>query len=117
MLDELSAVRYAAQAYRTAATAAGVAWVDQAQATPGGPPELVYRLFDVAHVAEQLVWLQSQPWHGQTLLPGGGWLEPWPTDVGTTLDYLAFSIGTPFPWRHQMPLFAFGRIMFTFVLA
>jgi hypothetical protein len=116
MLDELTVLREAAQAYRTAATEAGVAWADQAQATPE-PPELVCRLFDVDHVAEQLVWLQSQPWHGQRVFPSGGSLMPWPTDVGTTLDYLAFSIGTPFPWRHQMPLFSFDRIMYSFVLA
>ena len=68
--------------YRAAATAAGVAWPDHAEAAGGQAPELVYRLFDVDHVAEQLIWLQSQGWHSRRLLPDGGWVLPWPTDAG-----------------------------------
>ena len=69
------------------------------------------------HFAEQLIWLQSRGWHSQRLLPNGGWILPWPTDVGEALDNLSFSIATPFPWRHQLPLFHFEIIVYTFVLA
>lgn len=115
MLDEMRVLRDAVQQYRVAATAAGLTW--PAQAAPGGPPpESVYRLFDVPRVAEQLSWLQSQSWDAR-LLPNGGYVLPWPQDGGEALESLAFSIGTPFPWRRQMPLFHFDFLLYTFVLA
>ncbi|WP_052720485.1 hypothetical protein [Actinoplanes rectilineatus] len=40
----------------------------------------------------------------------------WPADPGEALDSLGFAIGTPFPWRQQVPLFRFDLILFTFVL-
>ena len=116
MLDNMRVLHDAVEAYRAAATAAGVAWPQQPD-SDGGPPDLVYRFFDVDHVAEQLIWLESQGWHSQRLLPDGGWLLPWPTDAGEALDDLSFSIATPFPWRHQLPLFHFEILVYTFVLA
>jgi hypothetical protein len=117
MLDDMTVLRDAAEAYRAAATAAGITWPDYADSPGGPPPDLVYRIFDVDHIAEQLIWLQSQGWHSQRLFPDGGWLLPWPSNVGESLDYLSLSIGTPFPWRHQLPLFSFDIIVYSFVLA
>lgn len=117
MLDEMTELRDVAAAYRAAATAAGIAWPDPTEPPRSEAPDLVYRLFDVDHVAEQLIWLQQTGWASQRLFPDGGFLLPWPTDIGETLRGLHFSIATPFPWRHQMPLFFFGEITYTFVLA
>lgn len=117
MLDDMAALRDAAANYRAAALAVGVTWPDHPYPNGGQPPNLVYRLFDVDHVAEQLVWFQSQGWHSQPVLPDAGWVLPWPTDAGESLDNLSFSIGTPFPWRQQLPLFHFERSIYTFVLA
>lgn len=121
MLDSLRVVRDAAEAYRAAATAAGITWPGQAApARPrrgaGPAPDLVRRLFAVDQVPEQLTWLQEQGWD-ERVLPDGGWLLPWPADAGEALDNLSFAIGTPFPWRRQMPLFHFEIIVYTFVLA
>ena len=116
MLDDMPVLRDAVDAYRAAATAAGVAWPDRAAAS-GPPPDLVYRLFDVDHVAEQLSWLVGQGWDSEPLLPEGGVLLPWPADIGEPLDSLCFSFATPFPWRRQLPLFQFDLILFTFVLS
>ncbi|MGW3607034.1 hypothetical protein ACWD5O_30340, partial [Micromonospora sp. NPDC005161] len=58
-------LRDAAAEYRAAATAAGVEWPEHAEAPVAQPPDLVYRLFDVDHVAEQLTWFQSQGWHSR----------------------------------------------------
>ncbi|MEO3742734.1 hypothetical protein ABGB21_16775 [Plantactinospora sp. B24E8] len=109
-------LRAAVAGYRTAATAAGLAWPVPAESPAGQPPELVYRLFGVDRVPEQLAWLTSQGMHEHRLLPNGGWVEAWPTG-GEPLDLLSLSIGTPFPWRQQMPLFHFEYIFYTFVLA
>jgi hypothetical protein len=49
--------------------------------------------------------------------PEGGGILPWPTDAQESLDSLSFSFATPFPWRHQLPLFRFSDIVYTFVLA
>ncbi len=117
MLDDMPTLREAARGYRAAASAAGLTW--PAADTPPGvrpPPDLIHRLFDVDHVAEQVSWLQSQGWHAQRLLPDGGELLPWPAD-GEALDTLSLSVGVPFPWRHQLPLFHFGTVVYTFVLA
>jgi hypothetical protein len=116
MLDDMAVLHDAAEGYRAATTAAGIAWPDPVDPPGGPPPDLVYRLFDVDHVAEQVTWLHSLGWESQPLLPEGGGLMPWPTDVGESLGYLHFAVGTPFPWRHQLPLFFFGNIMYAFVL-
>lgn len=117
MLDDPRTLRDAAEGYRAKATAAGLAWPGPT-APPAGPaPELVYRLFDVDHIAEQLVWLESQGWDSQRIFPNGGELLPWPSDPAESLDQLSFSVATPFLWRHQLPLFHFGFLVYTFVLA
>jgi hypothetical protein len=116
MFDDMTVLRAAAEVYRAAATAAGITWPEYPAPDSGPPSDLVYRLFDVDHIAEQLIWLQSRGWAAQRLFPDGGWLLPWPTDADETLDNLSFSIGTPFPWRHQLPLFHFEFAVYTFVL-
>src|SRR6266498_3295574 len=83
MLDEMPVLRAAVDAYRAAATAAGITWPERADSLGGQPPDLVYRLFDVDHIAEQLIWLHSQGWDSHPLLPEGGGLMPWPTDAGS----------------------------------
>ncbi|MEU1601053.1 hypothetical protein ABZ468_52270 [Streptomyces sp. NPDC005708] len=117
----MSVLRDAAQEYRAAATAAGLTWPEPV-APPGAPPppDLVYRLFDVDRVAEQVTWLHGQGWGEKRLLPNRGWLLPWPADVADVneaLTNLSLSVGVPFPWRHQLPLFHFEYLIYTFVLA
>ncbi|MBG0566227.1 hypothetical protein [Actinoplanes aureus] len=114
MLDDMGDLRDAVAGYRAAAIAAGLTW--SATAQPGEPSDLVHRLFDVDHVAEQLIWLHSQGWDAR-LLPNGGYLLPWPAGGSEALESLAFSIGTPFRWRQQVPLFHFDFLLYTFVLA
>ncbi|PZG23820.1 hypothetical protein C1I95_02780 [Micromonospora craterilacus] len=116
MLDDMRVLRDVVRKYRVAATAAGVDWPDQAESSAGQPPDLVYRIFGVDHVAEQLTWLQSQRWPDRRLLPNAGWRMPWP-EGGDALDALGLSIGTPFLWRQQLPLFHFDVVLYTFVLA
>ncbi|MET7706940.1 hypothetical protein [Micromonospora sp. NPDC005413] len=116
MLDDMRVLRDAVREYRVAATAAGLDWPDQAESPAGQPPDVVYRIFGVDHIAEQLTWLQSQRWPARHLLPNVGWRMPWP-EGRDALDYLGLSIGTPFPWRQQLPLFHFDAILYTFVLA
>ncbi|MGC4876355.1 hypothetical protein ACLQ26_08860 [Micromonospora sp. DT43] len=116
MLDDMRALRDAVHAYRVAATAAGLDWPEQAESPAGQPPDVVHRIFGVDHVAEQLTWLQAQRWPDRHLLPNVGWRMPWP-EGGDALDYLGLSIGTPFPWRQQLPLFHFDFVLYTFVLA
>lgn len=118
MLDDTSVLREAVGDYRAAATAAGLTWPEPL-APPGEqpPPDRVYRLFDVDHVAEQVTLLHSQGWGPHRLLPNGGWLLPWPADSGEALNNLSLSVGVPFPWRHQLPLFHFEYLIYTFVLA
>jgi hypothetical protein len=119
MLDDMRTLHEAAEAYRAAATATGLDWPEQADTQGAHPPDLVYRLFDVDHVPEQLSWLESQGWDSSPLFPNRGYLRPWPTDdtAGESLDLLSLSVGTPFHWRHQIPLFGFsGDVVYTFVL-
>jgi hypothetical protein len=116
MLDDMSALRDAVAGYRAAATAAGVTWPDDPAPGGGRLPDL-NRLFDVDHVAEQVVWLASGGLAPDAPLPEGGALLPWTTDPAEWLDYLSFAIATPFPWRNQVPLFFFDHLVFTFVLA
>ncbi|MER6982507.1 hypothetical protein ABT317_37465, partial [Streptomyces carpinensis] len=52
-----------------------------------------------------------------SLLPNRGWLLPWPADANEALTYLSLSVGVPFSWRHQLPLFHFEYLIYTFVLA
>lgn len=117
MLDDMRVLRDAVHDYRAAATSAGLTWPEP-HAVPGAPPpDLVHRLFDVDRVADQVTWLLSQGWEMDRLLPGGGWIEPWPTDVRDALHIVAMAIGAPFAWRRQLPLFRFEHHVFTFVLA
>ncbi|WP_431878232.1 hypothetical protein [Micromonospora marina] len=116
MLDDMRVLREAVREYRVAATAAGLDWPDPGESPVGSPPDRVRRIFDVDHVADQLAWLQAQRWPDARLLPNGGWRMPWP-DGADALDYLGLSVGTPFPWRQQLPLFHFDFLLYTFVLA
>ncbi|WP_406059407.1 hypothetical protein [Micromonospora sp. NBC_00860] len=116
MLDDMGVLRDAVRDYRLAATAAGLDWPDYGESPAGQPPEVVYRIFGVERVAEQLTWLQAQPWPDRQVLPDVGWRMPWPEDEDA-LHYLGLSIGTPFSWRHQLPLFFFDVVLYTFVLA
>ena len=121
MLDELRVLREAVQRYRAAAVAAGQSWPEAADTQDAQHPnlDLVYRVFDVDHVPEQLGWLVTEGWHPTWPCPAGGSLLPWPTDNDTalaSLDALSFSVCTPFHWRHQIPLFQFDRYVYTFVL-
>src|SRR5437764_13691482 len=118
MLDEMPVLRDAAQGYRAAATAAGVAGPQRADMQGAHPPDLVYRLFDVDHIPEQLSWLESQGWDSSMLFPDGGDLQPWPTDetAGESRNMRSASVGTPFHWRHQIPIFRFSTMVYTCVL-
>ncbi|MBY8874566.1 hypothetical protein K7640_22315 [Micromonospora sp. PLK6-60] len=116
MLDDMRVLRDAVRRYREAATAAGLDWPDHGESPTGQPPAVVHRIFGVDHIAEQLTWLQSQRWPDRQVLPNVGWRMPWPEDADA-LDYLGMSIGTPFPWRQQLPLFHFDYLLYTFVLA
>ncbi|WP_433267176.1 hypothetical protein ACQPWR_05495 [Micromonospora vinacea] len=116
MLDDLRVLRDAVRDYRLAATAAGLDWPDRGESPTEQPPDVARRIFGVDHIAEQLTWLQSQRWPERRLLPNGGWLMSWP-EGPDVLDYLWLAVGTPFPWRHQLPLFHFEYAIFTFVLA
>jgi len=62
--------------------------------------------------------LESQGWDSSQLFPDGGDLQPWPTDetAGESLNMLSVSVGTPFHWRHQIPIFRFSTMVYTFVL-
>ena len=116
MLDDMRVLRDAVREYRVAAVVAGLDWPDQGESSAGRPPDRVCRIFGVDHVAEQLTWLQSQRWPERRLLPNAGWRMPWP-EGGEALDDLGLSIGTPFSWRQQLPLFHFDFLLYTFVLA
>ncbi|NUT94061.1 MAG: hypothetical protein HOY78_18770 [Saccharothrix sp.] len=109
-------LRDAVRDYRSAASGAGhTRPPPHAPAGGQSPPDLVYRLFDVDHVAEQVTWLHSLGWHSRPLLPNGGRLLPWPID-GEALNLLSLAVGVPFAWRHQLPLFHFDLIIYTIVL-
>jgi hypothetical protein len=116
LLDDMSVLRDAVAGYRAAATAAGATWPGDAAPGGGQPPDL-NRLFDVDHVAEQVIWLASNGLEPDAPLPEGGALLPWSTDPAEWLDYLSFAIATPVPGRNQLPLFFFDHLVFTFVLA
>ncbi|MFE5211564.1 hypothetical protein [Streptomyces sp. NPDC056600] len=123
MLDDMQVLHDAVRDYRTAATSLGLPWPEPDDG-PGGPvpppaPDVVHRIFDVDHVAEQLSWLHARGWEERAPLPEAGWLFPWPTEanVDEMFGYLSLSAGAPFPWRHQLPLIWFNKLVYTFVLA
>ena len=114
MLDDMSVLRDAVEAYRAAA-AAGVPWPEDGDRSDGLPPDVLCQVFDVEHIAEQLTWLTSQGWMYKPVLPHGAFMLP-QTDADELLDYLGFAVATPFHWRHQLPLFFADHLVFTFVL-
>lgn len=118
MLDEVPALRAAAEGYRTAAIAAGYPWPASTAAGPNPPLDLVRKVFDVEHVPEQLLWMHAQGWDEQSFVDGV-YLYSWPTeaDARSTLDLLTLAGGVPFHWRHQIPLFSYEQILYMFVLA
>jgi hypothetical protein len=115
MLDDMAVLRAAVEAYRAAATAAGVPQPDDSDRSDELPLDVLCRTFDVDHVAEQLLWLRSQSWLYEAALPEGAYMQPWA--IGDDLlDALSFAVATPFHWRHQVPLFFCDHLVFTFVL-
>jgi hypothetical protein len=115
MLDDMAVLRQAVEAYRVAATAAGVPQPDDGDRSDELPLDVLCRVFDVDHVAEQLIWLRSQGWLYEPVLPEGAFMLPW-TNADELLDYLSFAVAIPFHWRHQVPLFYTDHLVFTFVL-
>lgn len=115
MLDDMPVLRGAVEAYRTAATAAGVPWPDDGDRRDRLPLDVLCQVFDVDHIAEQPIWLRSQGWLYERVLPDGAFMLPW-TDADELLNYLSFAVATPFHWRHQLPLFFIDHLVFTFVL-
>jgi hypothetical protein len=115
MLDDMAVLREAVEAYRLAATAAGVPLPDGGERSDELPLDVLYQVFDVDHVAEQLIWLRSQGWLYEGGLPEGAYMQPW-TNADALLDELSFAVATPFHWRHQVPLFVDDHLVFTFVL-
>ena len=116
MLDDMRVLRTAVADYRAAATAAGVPWLDEESRTDGLPVDVLCRVFDVDRVVEQPVWLNTQGLPYGRVLPDGAYPLTWDT-ADELLGYLSFSVGVPFHWRHQLPLFRDDHIVFTFVLA
>lgn len=116
VLDDMRALRSAVEGYRTAAAAAGVPWRDEDDRTDGLPVDVLCRVFDVDHIAEQPVWLNTQGLPYGRVLPDGAF--PLIGDkADDLLGYLSFAVGIPFHWRHQLPVFMTDHIVFTFVLA
>lgn len=116
MLDDMPVLRSAVEEYRAAATAAGVPWQDEDDRTDGLPVDVLCRLFDVDHIAGQPIWLNTEALPYGRVLPDGAFplIEDNADDL---LRYLSFAVGTPFHWRHQLPLFMTDHIVFAFVLA
>lgn len=117
MLDDLPALRDAVAAYRGAAAAFGIPWTDDGDQAGSPSLDALRQVFDSDHIAEQAIWLKSELGRYGRVLPDGGYTEPWPADPRDLLGDQAFSAGTPFHWRHQLPLIAHDHIRFTFVLA
>jgi hypothetical protein len=115
MLDDLPALRAAVEAYRVAARATGIPWPDEVDRSDELPLDVLCRVFAVDHIAEQLIWLRSQGWLYEPVLPSGTFMLPW-TDQDELLDNLSFAVALPFHWRHQIPLFSTDHLIFTFVL-
>ena len=117
MLDDVRVLRDAAEAYRVAATAFGVPWLDDGDRADEPPLDLLCRAFDVDHIAGQAIWLKSQWARYGRVLPDGGFVLPWPADARDLLWDQGSSAGVPFHWRHQLPLLTYERIYFMVVLA
>lgn len=115
MLDDMPVLLEAVEAYRAAAMAAGVPWTDDGDRSDALPLDVLRRVFDVDHIAEQLIWLRSQRWLYEPVLPAGAFMLPW-TDGDELLGYLSFAVATPFHWRHQIPLFFADHLVLAFVL-
>jgi hypothetical protein len=116
MLDDMRVLRGAVEGYRAAAmTAAGVPWPDDGDRNDWLPLDVLCRVFDVDHIAGQPIWLNSQGLPYERVLPGGMYPLSW-NDADELLDYLSFAVAIPFHWRHQLPLFVFDHLVFTFVL-
>ncbi|MER7333630.1 MULTISPECIES: hypothetical protein [unclassified Micromonospora] len=116
MLDDMRVLRSAVEDYRAAAAAAGVPWVDEDDRIDGMPVDVLCRVFDVDRVAEQPIWLNTQGLPYGRVLPSGAF--PLVFDkADDLLGYLSFAVGIPFHWRHQLPMFMYEHIVFTFVLA
>jgi hypothetical protein len=115
-LDDMRVLRSAVADYRDAATAAGVPWLDEDDRIPGLPVDVLCRIFDVDRVAEQPIWLNTEALPYGRVLPGGAFPLAW-NNADDLFGYLSFAVGIPFHWRHQLPLFMYEHIVFTFVLA
>ncbi len=117
MLDDMPALRDAVGAYRAAAAAFGIPWLDEGG--QGGSPPLgaLRQVFDVDHIAEQVIWLKSELGRYDRVLPDGAYVDPWPADPRDMLWDQEFMTGVPFHWRHQLPLAVHDDIRFMFVLA
>lgn len=117
MLDDMPALRDAVGAYQAAAATFGIPWLDDGEQADTPPLGVLRQVFDVDHIAGQVIWLKSELGRYGRVLPDGGFVEPWPTDPRDLLGDQAFSAGTPFSWRHQLPLVACEHVRFTFALA
>jgi hypothetical protein len=115
MLDDMRVLRRAVESYQAAATAAGVPWVDEEDRVDGLPVDALCRIFDVDHIAEQPIWLNTQGLPYGRVLPDGAFPLMW-NKADDLLGYLSFAVGIPFHWRHQLPLFFIDHLVFTFVL-
>ena len=73
MLDDMRALRDAVETYR-AATAVGIPWADDGDRSGGLPVDVLCRVFDVDHIAEQPIWLNTQALPYGRILPDGGFL-------------------------------------------
>lgn len=87
-----------------AATAVGIPWADDGDRSGGLPVDVLCRVFDVDHIAEQPIWLNTRALPHGRILPDGGFPMPW-TDADELLYDLTFAVAIPFYWRHQLPLF------------
>jgi hypothetical protein len=117
MLDDMPALRDAVGAYRAATAAFGIRWLDDGRQVGSPSVSVLRQVFDVDHIAEQVIWLRSELGRYDLVLPDGASAQPWPADPRDMLWDLAFSAGFPFHWRHQLPLAAHEVVLFTFVLA
>jgi len=116
MLDDLRSLREAVEAYRVGAMAMGVPWLDEGDRADALPVDALRRIFDVDHIAEQPIWLNTEGLPQARVLPDGAFPLEW-SNADDLLGYLSFAVGIPFPWRHQLPLLMYEHIVFTFVLA
>jgi len=103
--------------YRAAATAFGVPWPVDGDPNGGLSPDELCPILDVDHIPEQLIWLRSAGLPNGRVFPGGMHLLDSSTGVDDLLGFLSLSLGTPFHWRHQLPILVYDHIVYTFVLA